>query len=106
MTDQLPGNTRQTAEPPGGLSRDARALMLFEANRKNVLVAYLLWFLVGLFGGHNFYLQRTGVGVAQLILTITLVGMVITIVWILVDAFLIPGWVRNQNNLLALQLGA
>jgi len=25
---------------------------------------------------------------------------------VLVDAFLIPGWVRNQNNLLAVQLGA
>ena len=25
---------------------------------------------------------------------------------VLVDAFLIPGWVRNQNNLLAAQLGA
>jgi len=34
------------------------------------------------------------------------VGMLITVVWVLVDAFLIPGWVRNQNNLLAVQLGA
>jgi hypothetical protein len=32
--------------------------------------------------------------------------MLITVVWVLVDAFLIPGWVRNQNNLLAAQLGA
>jgi hypothetical protein len=31
---------------------------------------------------------------------------VIMVVWVLVDAFLIPGWVRNQNNLLAMQLGA
>jgi hypothetical protein len=44
--------------------------------------------------------------VTQLILTLTIVGMVITIIWVLVDAFLIPGWVRNQNNLLAVQLGA
>jgi len=32
--------------------------------------------------------------------------MLITIVWAIVDAFLIPGWVRQQNNLLAAQLGA
>jgi hypothetical protein len=44
--------------------------------------------------------------VTQLILTLTIVGMVVTIIWVLVDAFLIPGWVRNQNNLLAVQLGA
>lgn len=106
MTDQLSPGARQTAEPQGGLSRDARALMLFEANKKNILVAYILWFFLGLFGAHNFYLKRTGVGVAQLILTLTLIGTAITIVWIIIDAFLIPGWVRNQNNLLAMQLGA
>jgi TM2 domain-containing membrane protein YozV len=97
---------RPDASPRGELSRDTRALMLFEANRKTALVAYLLWFFVGIFGCHNFYLKRTGVAVTQLILSLTVVGLLITGVWILVDAFLIPGWVRNQNNLLATQLGA
>jgi TM2 domain-containing membrane protein YozV len=92
--------------PPPGLSADTRAMMLFDANKKTALVAYILWFFVGIFGGHNFYLKRIGVAVAQLILSITVVGMVITVIWVLVDAFLIPGWVRRQNNLLAAQLGA
>src|SRR6266849_5177140 len=104
MSAELPPAT--TAQPHGGLSNDARAMMLFEANKKTALVAYLLWFFVGLLGGHNFYLKRTGVAVTQIILSLTLVGILITIVWVLVDAFLIPGWVRNQNNLLAKQLGA
>ena len=103
---ELPLGTRPPATQHGGLSQDTRALMLFEANKKTALVAYLLWFFVGLFGGHNFYLKRTGVAVAQLILSITVVGIVVTAFWVLVDAFLIPGWVRNQNNLLAIQLGA
>jgi TM2 domain-containing membrane protein YozV len=106
MQSELPIGTRQTFQQQGGLSNDARAMMLFEANKKNASVAYLLWFFVGLFGGHNFYLKRTGVAVTQLILSLTLVGMAITFFWVLVDAFLIPGWVRNQNNLLAVQLGA
>ena len=97
---------RQSIQQHGGLSNDTRVMLLFEANKKTALVAYLLWFFLGLFGAHNFYLKRTGVAVAQLILSLTLVGMVITAVWALVDAFLIPGWVRNQNNLLAAQLGA
>ena len=59
----------------------------------------MLWFFLGLFGGHNFYLKRIGVAVTQLVLSIT-------VVWVLIDAFLIPGWVRRQNNLLAVQLGA
>jgi TM2 domain-containing membrane protein YozV len=101
MTELLGGSAQK-----GALSNDARAMMLFEANKKTALIAYLLWFFVGILGGHNFYLKRTGVAVTQLILSITVVGLAITVFWVLVDAFLIPGWVRNQNNLLAMQLGA
>jgi len=103
---ELPAGTRQDTLQKGGLSNDTRALMLFEANKKTALVAYLLWFFVGALGGHNFYLKRTGVAVTQLILSLTVIGLVITVFWVLIDAFLIPGWIRNQNNLLATQLGA
>jgi TM2 domain-containing membrane protein YozV len=103
---ELPVGTRQDTLQKGGLSNDARAMLLFEANKKTALTAYLLWFFVGLRGGHNFYLKRTGVAVTQLILSITIVGLVITGVWVLVNAFLIPAWIHNQNNLLAIQLGA
>ena len=105
MTD-LPPGIRHQINQSGGLSNDTRVLLLYEANKKTALVAYLLWFFLGLFGGHNFYLGRTGVAVTQLILSLIFIGMVITIFWVLVDAFLIPGWVRRQNNLLATQLGA
>src|SRR5262249_55461993 len=98
MQAELPPGTRQAIQQQGGLSSDTRAMMLFEANKKTALVAYILWFFLGLLGGHNFYLKRTGVAVAQLLLTLPVVGMVVTVVWVLVDAFLIPGWVRNQNT--------
>jgi TM2 domain-containing membrane protein YozV len=103
----------QKAESMGS---DARSIMLFEANKKSVGVAFALWFFLGLFGGHRFYSGRTGSAVAQLLLTI--VGFVLAIIsigwliilgvaiWVIVDAFLIPGWIRNHNNLLAHQLGA
>ena len=105
MTD-LPPTMRHQINQSGGLSNDTRVLLLYEANKKTALVAYLLWFFLGLFGAHNFYLGRTGVAVEQLIISLTLVGMAITLIWVIVDAFLIPGWVRRQNNLLAAQLGA
>ena len=104
MTAQFSSGPKQQQE--GILSRDTRALLLFEANKKSALIAYLLWFFLGLFGANNFYLKRTGIAVAQLILTITVVGAVVTLFWAIVDAFLIPGWVRDRNNLLAMQLGA
>ncbi len=108
------GVSPPSARPP--VSGDAQAMMMFEANKKSIVVAYLLWFFLGAFGGHRFYASKTGSAVAQLLLTIFgvlllfvfLVGLLILIplwIWILVDAFLIPGWIRSQNSLLAMQLG-
>src|SRR3954466_14997917 len=105
MTD-LPPAARQRINQSGGVSDDARALMLYEANKKTALAAYILWAFLGLLGAHNFYLKRTGIAVTQLIISLTVVGLVIIVVWVLVDAFLIPGWIREQNNALATQLGA
>ena len=104
MQPELP--VREVIQQHGGLSPDARVMMLYEANKKSDIVAYLLWLTLGWFGAHNFYLRRIGVGVAQLLLTISFLGFVITFFWWIVDAFLIPRWVRNQNNMLAAQLGA
>ena len=90
----------------GGVSNDARVLMLYEANKKTALVAYLLWFFLGLFGGHNFYLGAHRRGGDPTHPVDHSHRPTDHIFWVLVDAFLIPGWVRNQNNLLATQLGA
>jgi|SRR5262245_1786008 len=107
MSQQLP-------QQPG-VSSDARALMMFEANKRSIVVAYLLWLFLGGAGGHRFYAGKTGSAVAQLLLLIfgimlTFVGVGLLLllglgIWVLVDAFLIPGWIRNQNSLLAMQLG-
>ena len=103
---EIPSGARAAHPQFGAISADARAIMLFEANRRSNLVAYLLWLFLGLFGAHNFYLRRTGVAITQLILSSIMVGMVVTIPWVIVEVFLIPGWVRRQNNLLAEQVGA
>jgi len=111
---QLPQQPTYVATNPA-VSGDARAMMMFEANKKSVVVAYLLWFFFGWAGGHRFYAGKIGSAVAQLLLFIlgfplafVLVGLLLLIpqlIWVLVDAFLIPGWIRNQNSLLAMQLG-
>jgi TM2 domain-containing membrane protein YozV len=84
------------------------ASMRYDANKKSTLVAYLLWFFLGWLGGHRFYLGATGSAIAMLIITIVstllvffgigLLGLLAIGIWALVDAFLIPGMVRNQNN--------
>jgi TM2 domain-containing membrane protein YozV len=74
--------------------------------KKSVVVAYLLWFFLGWFGAHNFYMGRTLYGVLQLLGSVigfgTLwfaVGAVpigIVAISLFVDLFLIPGGIRND----------
>jgi TM2 domain-containing membrane protein YozV len=99
----MTSNDQPPAPPVVGA--DTRALLLYEANKKQAVIAYALWFFVGFLGGHRFYLGRTGSAIAILILSLTVVGLIITAVWVLVDAFLIPGILREKNNELAMQLG-
>lgn len=57
-------------------------------------LAYVLWFFLGFFSAHRFYLGRPGTAVFQLLLNCVVVGLL----WTLIDAFLIPGMVRDKKN--------
>jgi len=68
---------------------------------RSVGVAYLLWFFLGWFGVHHFYLNRTGWGVAYLLVTVLLgwtgVGLLFVGLGCLVDLFRIRGYTRQAN---------
>ncbi|RWA59460.1 TM2 domain-containing protein [Mesorhizobium sp.] len=82
---------------------------------KSAGVAYLFWFFLGALGAHRFYLGRTGTGIAELLLFIfgwmTIVagvGAVLLLglgIWVLVDAFLIPGMVQAHKAEVRKRLG-
>ena len=99
---------------PAGSGRDIQRMMLYDANKKSAGVAYLLWLFLGFFGAHRFYTGRTGSGAAMLVvtlisylLTFILIGYlpltIIFLVWV-VDAFRIPGWIRDHNTRLIASL--
>jgi len=89
----------------------ARQQMIYDAHRKSVGVAYLLWFFLGSLGIHRFYLKQTGTAVVQLLLAVAgwltiwiAIGLLpfgILGIWLLVDLFLIPGMAREHNLRLA-----
>jgi TM2 domain-containing membrane protein YozV len=65
----VPGGTpaiRPAAAPPEPVSD------------RNRVVAALLAFFLGPLGAHRFYLGRTGSGIAMLLLTCTMVGLLVT----------------------------
>jgi TM2 domain-containing membrane protein YozV len=69
-------------------------------------VAYLFWFFLWFVSAHRFYLGRPGTAILQILSYFILIGFI----WVLIDAFLIPGMIREQRNeirqRIALQLGA
>ena len=87
---------------------DTERLLRYDAAKPSALLAYLLWFFLGWFGLHRFYLGRVGSGFLMLILLgiswithfilIGFVGFAVLGLWWLIDAVLIPGMTRAYNE--------
>ena len=52
---------------------------------RNKLVAALLALLVGPLGIHRFYLGRVGSGIVMLLLSCTVIGLLVSVPWALID---------------------
>ena len=89
--------------------------MAYDAQKKSALIAYLLWWFLGSLGAHRFYMGRTASAVCMLLLTLSswvlilvvigFAGLAAVAIWWLIDAFLIPGYIRRYNMRLAARLG-
>lgn len=81
---------------------DARELLLLESEvkseGKNMVVAYILWYFLGVFGGHRFYMGRTGSAIVMIVLFITILGIIVNFIWWVIDAFLLHTWVKDYNR--------
>lgn len=72
--------------PPLGRPPHLRAA---DESDRLILPAFLLAFLVGMFGVHRFYVGKTGSGIAMLVLTCTAIGCLVTVPWSIVDWIMI-----------------
>lgn len=78
------------------------------AESKSLRTAYLLWLMLGVFGGHRLYLGWTVTGVIMLMLALlgilTLpIGagskiLAASLIWALIDGFLVKGMVVKQHD--------
>jgi len=87
------------ALPSGVISGDTLALALGdnEAHARRVGIAYLLLLLGGMFGAHRFYVGKRGTAITQLVLTLLVFTAIITVIWVIVDVFLLAGYVTTFN---------
>jgi TM2 domain-containing membrane protein YozV len=60
--------------------------------QKSTGLAYVLWFLFGIFGVHKFYIGKTGMGIAY-IFTLGFLG-----IGTLIDLFTLPSQVDKANH--------
>ena len=61
------------------------------AAQKQKIVAFLLGLFLGVFGVHNFYLGKTGMGLTQLLVTVLTLGFGALVIgpWALVQSIMI-----------------
>lgn len=62
----------------------------------SLVLAYLFWFFLGIVSAHRFYLGRPLSAVLQILSYFIAIGLI----WLLVDAFLIPGMARDKRDVL------
>lgn len=68
-------------------------------NMSKGVLALVCWFF-GLFGVHRFLVGKVGSGVAMLILTVTFVGMIVSVPWAIIDFIVIlsGGFTDKRGN--------
>ena len=71
-------------------------LAMAQTGNKDLVVAYLLWFFIGILGGHRFYLGHIGIGILYLM---TFGGFFIG--W-MIDALQMPALVKAANGQLVI----
>lgn len=71
-----------------------------EKNKKSIAVAYILCIFFGSIGGHRYYMGKTGSAIAMTLITVLTVGfgVLVTGIWSFVDLFLIPSWLKDNQN--------
>jgi TM2 domain-containing membrane protein YozV len=77
-----------------------------EKKRKNKGIAYLLWFFLGGFGGHRFYVGDTGIAIGMILVWIIgwFTFFIPSIIWVIIDAFLLSKRVDTYNETAELEI--
>jgi TM2 domain-containing membrane protein YozV len=69
------------------------------ASDKKILPAFLLAFFIGVLGIHRFYVGKIGTGIVMIVLTVTIIGMIASGIWALIDwIMIVTGNFTDKNG--------
>lgn len=86
-------------------NEDFNKRLMYDNSKKDLVVALLLWWFLGIFGAHDFYLGDSGRGIAKIVLFITVIGIIAVLIWELIDLFTLSGRVKQYNLNLMVRMG-
>lgn len=108
-TSRAPARMSFTEQYPQQQAYAPAPQVVVVASLKEMWIAYVLAIVFGTLGIHRFYLGRTGSAIAMLVIGLVsvpaillfgvgLLGLLAVAIWWVVDLFLIPGMVREENE--------
>lgn len=100
-----PGETWRGPEP--SFKPSTAGIRPTRTGGRSIFLAYALWLVLGNLGAHRFYVGKAASGLVLTSLTLSgvllmfvyFIGIVVLIpvtLFVLIDAFRIPGWVRGN----------
>ncbi len=96
-------------EEKGKLNADTKALLAYQSRSKSTGLAYFLWFFLGGFGIHRFYLGSSGIGILVLLCTLSgvflMFPLIVTACVLIYDLFTLPSQVSTQNQKILTEIG-
>lgn len=73
---------------------------LVDSEAKRPFTAYVLWFFLGWLGAHRLYAGRPKSGLGMAALSLSIIGLPITIVWWMADAVMLSSILDEDRELL------
>lgn len=105
---EIPPQTTQTP-PTSPVSFSQSEMIRFEAQKKSAGLAFVLCWLLGIWGAHRFYMKKPH-AVTKLVCTVIAIPLCFILVgwlwfiangiWTFIDLFYISGWVKEYNTVL------
>lgn len=94
---KMPSNKLEIVKEKFETTSKDKLDMLYTVNFKSSILAVFLGLFLGIVAADRFYKGDFGIAFIRLVLAFTVVGLVIALPWWIVDLFLVPQGIKEDN---------